>query len=83
MEHGLLNYLYLNLWVQNKPVTLNFKITSSEEGKRLYPVLVEDPEVKIDSVTVNGSEWDEFNPEEGFVSLPESAELSVQVQLSR
>ncbi|MEQ9208367.1 MAG: hypothetical protein RLN96_00785, partial [Pseudomonadales bacterium] len=83
MEHGLLNYLYLNLWVQNKPVTLNFKIKASEEGQRLYPILVEDPKVKINSVTVNGSEWKEFNPEEGFITLPELTEASVQVQLGR
>lgn len=83
MEHGLLNYLYLNLWVQNKPVTLNFKIKSSEEGERLYPNLVEDPEVKISSVTVNGSEWNQFNPEEGYITLPELRNGSVQVQLSR
>jgi len=83
MEHGLLNYLYLNLWVKSKPVTLHFKIKSSEEETRLYPILVEDPQVKINSVTVNGSEWDEFNPEEGFITLPESGDVSVQVQLGR
>ncbi len=83
MEHGLLNYLYLNLWVQNKPVTLSFKIKSPEEGKRIYPVIIEDPEVKIDSVTVNGREWHDFNAEEGFITLPELKEASVQVQLSR
>jgi mannose/cellobiose epimerase-like protein (N-acyl-D-glucosamine 2-epimerase family) len=83
MEHGLLNYLYLNLWVQNKSVTLNFKIKSSEQGKRLYPILIEDPEVKISSVTVNGSEWNQFSPEEGFITLPELTNGSVQVRLSR
>ena len=83
MEHGLLNYLYLNLWVQNKPVTLNFKIKSSEEGKRLFPILVEDPEVKISAVVINGSEWQEFNAKEGVITLPKLKDGSVQVRLTR
>lgn len=81
MEHGLLNYLYLNLWVQDKPATLHFKVTSSEQGDKFHPNIIEDPAIKIKSVKINGQNWDKFNAKGAFITLPELTNGSIEVEL--
>jgi mannose/cellobiose epimerase-like protein (N-acyl-D-glucosamine 2-epimerase family) len=61
MEHCLLNYLCLNMWVNKEPVEFHFRINSSEEGDLLYPVLIEDKDVRIEKAV---------NPAQNSKSLP-------------
>jgi hypothetical protein len=35
MEHALLNYLYLSLWVNQTPATLHYRIESPSTGHAL------------------------------------------------
>jgi mannobiose 2-epimerase len=81
METALLNYLYLNLYVNKKPATLHFNITDADEGDIHYVSLAEVPEVIIESVTINGKNWKSFDPSERSVTLPEGKNLKMIVTL--
>jgi len=47
MEHCLINLLYLNLWINFKPVDLHFRFASPREGDTLFPFPIEDPNLEI------------------------------------
>ena len=53
MENALLNYFYLNLYVNHKPATLYFHIKNSKPDTKHYVSLAEDPNVKITGVKIN------------------------------
>lgn len=80
IEHGLLNYLYLAAWVNPEKLKLFFKITSVEQGEILYPLPIENPDVRLQQVTINGLEF-AFDPGRHSVKLPalKSATVSVTV----
>jgi len=78
MEHALLNYLYLNLYVAGKPAVLHFNFEGP--GKR-FVSLIDDPSVKVSEVKVDGRRWDGFDPDERSVELPEGKGLKVEVRL--
>ncbi|MEN6455056.1 MAG: AGE family epimerase/isomerase, partial [Prolixibacteraceae bacterium] len=46
MEHCLLNFAYLNLWVNHQPVELHFAVRTQADEDTLYPVFVEDSNVR-------------------------------------
>jgi mannose/cellobiose epimerase-like protein (N-acyl-D-glucosamine 2-epimerase family) len=81
METALLNYLYLNLYVNNKPVTLYFHIKEAEANSSHFVSLAEDPSVVISSVTINDKSWSSFDPAERSVTLPEGKDLKMSVTL--
>ena len=81
METALLNYLYLNLYVNNKPAALYFHINKAEANSKHFVSLAEDPSVKISSVTINGKPWKSFDPDERSVTLPEGKDLKMKVTL--
>jgi mannose/cellobiose epimerase-like protein (N-acyl-D-glucosamine 2-epimerase family) len=81
METALLNYLYLNLYVNNKPATLYFNINKAEANSKHFVSLAEDPSVTITSVIINGKEWKSFDPVERSVTLPEGINLKMKVTL--
>ena len=68
IEHGLLNYLYLNLYVERKPARLFFR--SDGRGGKRFVSLVDDPAVTIAGVTIDGRPWADFNAAERSVTLP-------------
>ncbi|MEN6455781.1 MAG: hypothetical protein ABFD10_16145, partial [Prolixibacteraceae bacterium] len=43
----LLNFAYLNLWVNHQPVELHFAVRTQADEDTLYPVFVEDSNVRI------------------------------------
>lgn len=69
LEHALLNYLYLGLWVRNEPVTLHFRIESPNSGEMLYPLPIA-ADATIQQVTINGAPWTDFDAEVPAVHLP-------------
>jgi cellobiose epimerase len=81
MENALLNYLYLNLYVNKKPATLYFHITNSLPGSKHYLSLIEDASVQITTVKINGRKWNDFNASERYVVLPEGKDLKIEVTL--
>ena len=64
MEHGLLNYLYLNLYVDKTPATLFFRISNNDSGRKHYVTLLDDLSLGIKQVKINGSAWNDFNGED-------------------
>ncbi len=81
MEHSLLNYLYLNLYVSHKPAVLHFLLRDTKAQSRHVVSLAEDPSVRIGSVRIDGKPWTRFNAEERYVVLPEAKEVTLEVTL--
>lgn len=81
MEHALMNYLYTQLYIGRQPVELNFKFSNPEEGTKHFVRIVEDPDVIIQKVQINGESWEKFNPTEGYIVLPKGDNLKVKVSL--
>lgn len=71
MELALLNYLYLNLWVANKPVELYFHFNSRSDRKPLCPIPITAPGARISRLNVNGKPVKPGNRK--CVELPENA----------
>lgn len=83
MEHGLLNYLYLNLYVNKKQVKLYFHLRDVEASSKHFVSLTEDPSVHIKAVKVNGKPWSEFDARERSVTLPKAKDLKMEVILEK
>lgn len=81
MEHGLLNYLYLRLWVEGKPAKLHYQLSNTEQGQTFHPLFLANPQAQIKLVTINGEVWNQFDPEEQTITLPEADNLKIQVKL--
>ena len=81
MENALLNYLYLNLYVNHKPATLYFHIKNLTSQSKHYVSIVEDPFVQIIGVKINGKSWNDFNAVERSIVLPEGKDLKIEVTL--
>lgn len=81
VEHGLLNYLYLNLYLNHKPAVLHFKLNGDEGARKHFVSLVDDPAVEIAGVKINDQPWSEFDARERSVTLPAGKDLRVEVTL--
>lgn len=81
MEHALLNYCYLRLWVQDRPARLHYRLTNTTKGDQFRPVFLADPEIRIREVTINGRSWKRFDAEEQVITLPEGKQLRLEVTL--
>jgi len=82
VEHAWLNFLYLSRWVNKKPFTLYFKIHSSVEGERLYPLPVEGSDATISDVTMNGKDYEAGSSSTaGSITLPALKSTSVSVTI--
>ncbi|MBA7585068.1 hypothetical protein ES708_27038 [subsurface metagenome] len=80
IEHGFLNYLYLNLFVNKKPVVLYFEL---DGPKKHFVSPVDDPKVQITSVRINGKPWADFDTRERSITLPAGKKLKVEVAKRR
>ena len=82
IEQCLLNYLYLNLWVNNQPVTLYFHIVQPHEGDLLFPVPVEDMNIVVENAKYEGSSGrGRLTYNERSVSLPDAETARVMVTI--
>ena len=82
IEHCLLNYLYLNLWVNHEPVTLHFNILQPEEGDLLFPIPVEDMNIVIKVAEYEGTSGiANLTCSERTVSLPGAKTAKVMVTI--
>jgi mannobiose 2-epimerase len=71
MEHALLNYLYLSLFVQHQPATLYFHVKAERVPGDLRVCPVEDPDVMLARVELNGRPWTAFDGRRRSVRLPD------------
>lgn len=81
MEHFLLNYLYLNLYVNHKPARVDFHLRDTKAGTKHYVSMAEDSLVKVTGVKLNGKPWPKFNPDQRSVTLPDAKNLRLEVML--
>ncbi len=81
MEHALLNYLYLNLYVHHKPAVLHFLLRNTKARTKHFVSLAEDPSVEIGAIKLNGEVWTSFDARERSVILPEAKEVKLEVTL--
>ena len=79
IEHGFLNYLNLNFYVNKKPVVLHFNLDGPAKH---YVSPVSDPKVQIAGVLINGMPWLNFDARERSILLPEGKGMNVVVTLS-
>ena len=82
MEHGLLNYLYLNLWVKKKPVELHFYTCGRPQEMELRPIPVEDRDIVVDRVRMNEGIWTGTGRRGKTVRLPAGEKMRVTVTLT-
>ena len=71
MEFGLLNYLYLHLYVNHRPATLHFHLPNAKAGTKHFVSWLEDPAITVSAVTINGQPWSKYDPRERSVILPD------------
>jgi hypothetical protein len=81
MENAILNYLYLNLYVNHKPAILSFHIRNAQSHAKHYVSIAEDPNVIITGVKINGNPWKSFNADERYVDLPDIRDIKMEVTL--
>lgn len=81
IEHGLLNFLYLNLWVNKEPVNLHYQLTHTKEGSTFHPSILADTAVVIQSVMINGEQWKEYDAKTNTIQLPGAEHLTIKVTL--
>lgn len=79
IEHCLLNYLCLNLWVNYEPVEFHFRINSSKDGDILYPVLLEDSNIKITGVVPEDIDEALYIIDNQSIRLPELNKYPLKV----
>jgi mannobiose 2-epimerase len=79
MEHALLNYLYLNLYVHRAPAVLHFRLDGP--GSHLVSP-VDDPAVTVSSVKMDGKPWTDFDAGRRLVTVPGGRGHAVEVTLA-
>ena len=81
MEHGLLNYLYLDFWINQQPVDLYFSIDEKFRGK-LYPLLLEEMDYSFSEVVINDADWQRIDQERGFIRIKGRGTKKLRVTLN-
>ena len=84
LEHSLLNFIYLQAWVEYEPFELYFSIEAQPEPGILFPVPVEDPGVVIEQVKFNDEiRNDVTRHDDNALVLPAGEKILVNVTLGR
>ncbi len=81
MEHCLLNFLCLNLWINDEPVGLYFRMKPSAEEIRLFPALLEGKDTGIQKVQINGKDQTFPVIDGQAILLPDYINSQVKVHL--
>jgi mannobiose 2-epimerase len=79
MENALMNYLYIQLYVHQKTAELYFNLSATTDGVQHYVNIVENPDVIIKKVEINGKAWQRFDAKAGCVTLPKGKNMKVKV----
>jgi len=73
IETGFYVYLYGNLFIHQKPVSLYYKFDALDHERNIYmsPLAMEDEKLIITTVTLDGNEYTNFLPEERVLTIPQ------------
>jgi mannobiose 2-epimerase len=80
LEHSLLGYLLVSLWVEGNAATQHFRVDDPAPNEKLYPVLIEGEGVAVRRAVVNGQE--RAVAQDGGVPLPASGPARIEVTLT-
>ncbi len=81
VEHSLLNYLYLNLWVQEQPVTLYFHWDTDSDDAPLCPLPVTDLNTQVTEVSINGNSQIISDPNDTCIAIPDKSKGSIKITI--
>lgn len=82
MELALLNYLYLNLWVNKDPVTLFFRFDATSDNKPLCPLPIFDSGTSITEVIINGeARSNRKDKSESCIEVTGEDEKSIKIKI--
>jgi mannose/cellobiose epimerase-like protein (N-acyl-D-glucosamine 2-epimerase family)/dienelactone hydrolase len=79
MEHALVKYLYLSLYVNRQPARLQFQLDGPGQH---YVSLVDDPNAAIERVLINGKPSRDFDAAERSVQTPAGSGTRVETWLA-
>ncbi len=82
MEHAPFNYLYLSFYVRKTDAEIYFRLSTDRAGEKHYVKPVEDRNVILKKVEIDGKEWKNFNAKECYITLPKGVNMKVKVVLS-
>ena len=86
-ELSFMAYVYINLFVLKKSITLHYRpLPNNSFNKKLYvaPDIFYKNNIILSKVWIDDKPYDQFDPEEMLVHLPESEQaLHVKVEISR
>lgn len=80
LEHSLLLYLYVNLWVNEEPASLHYRV-AAPDGERLYPLPIEDLTPRVTRLAIDGQVQSLPDSASGWVRLPETGPAEVEIKL--
>lgn len=71
MEFGYYAYLYTNLYLNHKPVSLyyNFESKNHERNIKLTPIAIEDEKLTIIEITKDGKRYNNFSRNDRLISI--------------
>ena len=81
MEHALLNYLYLSLWVENKPVELHFNWDENSNNQPLCPLPIYDSNAVISDIQPKEHSLTVTSEQDSCISIPENFNGSITVTI--
>lgn len=81
MEHSFLAYLYLSLWENDSSATLHYQI-DNPEGRRLYPLPIEDLTPSIQRTVINDSPQASPDTVDGALQLPTEGPATITIDLT-
>lgn len=85
IELGYLAYIYSNLFYHNEPVDLYYKFENRNDKRlvELTPLEIDDSDLVISSVELDGSKYENYNPTERTVTVPAGSEGIWKVTFER
>lgn len=81
MEHALLNYLYLSLWVEHKPVELHFYWDENSNSQPLCPLPIYDSDAVISDIQPEDHSLTVTSEQASCIFIPENFNGSITVTI--
>ena len=82
MEFAMLCYLYLNLYVDQKPATLHFRLNAVNAPSTHHVSLVDDPSVRISAAWVDGRPTNAYDGDTPRLMVPRGKDCKFVVELA-
>ena len=81
MEHALLNYLYLNLWVKEDPVTLYFHFDDYSDDQPLCPLPIVDRNTTITKAMDGSNSMALPSDQKSCIAIPKDTQNPIKIRI--